>query len=82
VPLEARDVSTLTAEESQELIRRMRERQAVSRNVKQETGVKRERSDMGEAGADGDGVSFVSAAKRQRHHITVNENGVETIDLT
>jgi hypothetical protein len=39
-------------------------------------------SDMGESGADGDEVSFVSAVKRPRHHVTMDEDGIETIDLT
>ena len=82
LPLEDRDVNTLTFEESQELIRRMREQKTTSRNFKQEHGVKREHSAVRESGEDDDEVSFVSEIKRPRYNITVNPNGVETIDFT
>lgn len=85
VPLEERDVETLTPEEMRELLRRQRERDAASQNVKRERGVKRERtrersSTAGEV-VDDDELSFVSA-KRRRHPVTLDEDGVETIDLT
>lgn len=43
MPLEERDIATLTPEESRELIRRLRERNEVTQPIKQE-GVKREGS--------------------------------------
>lgn len=82
VPLEERDVNTLTPEESRELIRRLRERDQAAQTVKRE-GVKRERSPAGNGAAgDSDDVSFVSAARRRRLPVTIDEAGVETIDLT
>jgi hypothetical protein len=73
----------LNPEESRELIRRLRERGEVARPVKREKGVKRERSaTIGQMqGGDDDEVSFVSE-KRRRLPVTINEDGVETIDLT
>jgi hypothetical protein len=82
-PLEDRDLNTLTPEESRELIRRFRERDEAARHVKREGGLKRERSvTVGrmEGGDDGE-VSFVSE-KRRRLPVTIDEDGVETIDLT
>ena len=83
VSLEDRDVNTLTPEESRELIRRLRERDEAARRVKREEGVKRERSaTVSQVGGDDDGeVSFVSE-KRRRLAVTIDEDGVETIDLT
>lgn len=86
VPLEERDVESLTAEESRELIRRLRERNEAARPIKTEI-LKRERdrersATANEKEADIDEeVSFVSS-KRRRLPVTINEDGVETIDLT
>lgn len=82
--LEDKDVDTLTPEEMRELLRRQRERDAATRNVKREHGVKRERTRERSSTAnevDDDELSFVSA-KRRRHPVTLNEDGVETVDLT
>jgi hypothetical protein len=88
VPLEERDVDTLSPQEMRELLRSQREREAAARIVKSERGVKRERgrdrsSTVGGAEDDDDDgeVSFVSA-KRRRLPVTLNEDGVETVDLT
>lgn len=51
-------------------------------NVKNESGLKRERSVIDVGDDDDDEVIFVSAAKRARPNISVNANGVEIIDLT
>ncbi|KAF2127324.1 hypothetical protein P153DRAFT_433116 [Dothidotthia symphoricarpi CBS 119687] len=83
VPLEERDVDTLNAEEMRELLRRQRERDEAARAVKRE-GVKRERSDTAtdtDPHVDDDELSFISA-KRRRFPVTLNEDGMETIDLT
>jgi hypothetical protein len=83
VPLEDIDVNTLTPEESRELIRRLRERDEAARPVKREESVKLERSaTVGrmESGDVGE-VSFVSE-KRRRLPVIINENDIETIDLT
>jgi hypothetical protein len=83
VPLENKDVKTLASEESQGLIRRTPEQEAASQNVKQETGIKRERNAINQADDDDDDeLSFLFATKRPRHRITIDEAGVETIDLT
>jgi hypothetical protein len=68
------------------LLRRQRERQATARPVKHEHGVKRERTRERSSTWDGaemhdDDLSFVSA-KRRRLPVTIDEDGVETIDLT
>ncbi|KAI8934333.1 hypothetical protein NX059_009069 [Plenodomus lindquistii] len=89
VPLEERDVETLTAEESRQLIRRLRQRDRSAVRVKKE-GVKREASRERSStvvGAehvhvDDDDVSFVSEQRKRRLPVSVNEEGVETIDLT
>jgi hypothetical protein len=86
VPLEERDIDSLSLEEMRELVQRQREREAATRTVKQERGIKRERSrerseTLGTPGADTDDVAFLSA-KRTRLPVTLNEDGVETIDLT
>lgn len=86
MPLEERDVDTLSPQEMRELLHHQRERDHAARVVKQEHGVKREwsrgrRSAANVDGDDEDNVSFVSA-KRQRHPVTLNEDGTETIDLT
>jgi len=86
VPLEDRDVDSLSQEEMRELLRRQRQRGEAARIVKHEGGVKRERSrersgTANNAEIDDDDVSFVSA-KRRRLPVTLNEDGVETIDLT
>lgn len=86
VPLEERDVDSLSLEETRELIRRQRELAAAARVVKRERGVKRERSRERSRsltvvdGDDGD-VSFVSA-KRLKIPVTLNEDGTELLDLT
>ena len=81
-PLEGRDIDTLTLEESRELIRKLRERDAAAQTMKRE-GVKRDRSSepSNNQAEDGDEVSFVSAKRRQLP-ITIDEDSVETIDLT
>lgn len=82
VPLEDRDVDTLTPEEMRELLRRQRERDAASQNMKQEREVKRERTrERSSTANDDDEVSFVSA-KRRRLPVFLNEDGAETVDLT
>ncbi|RII14330.1 hypothetical protein CUC08_Gglean003909 [Alternaria sp. MG1] len=76
VPLEDRDVDTLTLEESHELLRRHREREDAAPSVRRErfsTAVMEDQDD--------DHVSFVSA-KRRRLPITLNEDGIEVFDLT
>ena len=81
VPLEDRDVDTLTLEESHELLRRHREREDAAPSVKRER-FKRERSSTAVMeDQDDDHVSFVSA-KRRRLPITLNEDGIEVFDLT
>ncbi|EFQ92434.1 hypothetical protein PTT_10464 [Pyrenophora teres f. teres 0-1] len=81
VPLEERDINSLTAEESRELIRRLRERDEAAPLVKRE-GVKRERSYTVSQMEDySDEVTFVSE-KRRRLPVTLNEDGTEIIDLT
>lgn len=86
VPLEERDVDTLSPEEMRQLLRRQRERDVAAKALKRGQGVKRERSrersrtatvDDGDAGD----VSFVSA-KRRKLPRTLDEDGTETIDLT
>jgi len=68
-----------------ELLRRQRERAEAAQAVKREGGMKRERSRERSSPAneivDDDEISFVSA-KRRRLPVTLNEDGVETIDLT
>ncbi|KAI8934332.1 hypothetical protein NX059_009068 [Plenodomus lindquistii] len=89
VPLEERDVATLTTEESRKLIQRMREREATAKSFKQEK-IKRERSGeegslgSGDLADDNDEISMISSRpkRRRRHPTTIDANGVETIDLT
>jgi topoisomerase IA-like protein len=86
MPLEERDVNTLTPEEMRELLQRQRKRDQACRAVKQEQGVKRERSrercnTANTANNDDGDISFVSAKRRQLP-VTVDEDGTETIDLT
>jgi hypothetical protein len=86
VPLEERNVDTLSPEEMRELLRRQRERDQPARAVKTERGVKhersRERSRTVSVANDEEGeVSFVST-KRRRLPVIVDEDGTETIDLT
>jgi hypothetical protein len=69
-----------------ELLRRQRQRDELLRIIKRERGVKcehsRERSRTANSTeTDDDEISFVSA-KRRRLPVTVNEDGVETINLT
>ncbi|KAI4914146.1 hypothetical protein J4E85_010658 [Alternaria conjuncta] len=82
VPLEERDVNTLTLEESRELIRLQREQRDAAPVIKRER-IKRERSStiIREDREDDDDVTFVSA-KRRRLPVTLDENGAEIIDLT
>ncbi|KAF2622226.1 hypothetical protein BU25DRAFT_415384 [Macroventuria anomochaeta] len=87
VPLEDRDVDTLSAAEMRELLRRQREREADARAIKQERGIKRElnceQSSTYTDDTDDDEISIVSTKRRRENYlITVNENGVEEIDLT
>ncbi|KAF1921825.1 hypothetical protein BDU57DRAFT_545226 [Ampelomyces quisqualis] len=85
VPLEERDVDSLSLEETRELIRRQREREAAALAVKRERGIKRGRSrERSRTVSDFDGgndVSFISA-KRLKLPVTLNEDGAEMIDLT
>jgi hypothetical protein len=86
MPLEDRDVDTLSPEEMRQLLRRQRDRNQAAQVVKQERGVKRERSRERSSTAydfngDDDEVSFVSV-KRARHPVIIDEDGSETIDLT
>ncbi|KAH9881529.1 hypothetical protein IAQ61_000255 [Plenodomus lingam] len=86
VPLEERELDTLTPEESLELIRRMRERELSSVAIKRER-MKREHSceRNGTEIKAGDSVSgeksFVSS-KRRCLPATINKDGFEIIDLT
>lgn len=73
-------MESLSVEEMRELLRRQRERET-SRPIKQEHGVKRERSETFDGDATEDEVSFVSA-KKVRGPVTLNEDGVELVDLT
>jgi hypothetical protein len=86
VPLEDRDVDTLSPQEMRDLLWRQREHGQATRVVKRERGIKRERSrekssTVNEADIDDDEISFISA-KRRRPPITLNEDGIETVDLT
>ncbi|KAI4636714.1 hypothetical protein J4E93_011012 [Alternaria ventricosa] len=81
VPLEERDINTLTLEESRELLRLQREQMDAAPVIKRE-GVKRERSStIINEDNDDDDVTFLSA-KRRRLPVTLDENGAEIIDLT
>ncbi|KAI4658828.1 uncharacterized protein J4E79_006587 [Alternaria viburni] len=81
VPLEERDINTLTLEESRELLRLQREQRDAAPVIKRE-GVKRERSStIINEDNDDDDVTFLSA-KRRRLPVTLDENGAEIIDLT
>ncbi|KAF1928526.1 uncharacterized protein M421DRAFT_4995 [Didymella exigua CBS 183.55] len=87
VPLEQRDIDTLTAEEMREVLCQQRVRDEASQPVKQERGVKREHARARSStytDDSSDEVSFVSASKRHREHYrtTVDEDGTEAIDLT
>ena len=67
-----------------ELLRRQRERNEAATALNREGGVKRERersTTVDDAIHDDDELSFVSA-KRRRLPVTIDEDGVETIDLT
>ncbi|KAI4610865.1 hypothetical protein J4E80_007894 [Alternaria sp. BMP 0032] len=81
VPLEERDINTLTLEESRELLRLQREQMDAAPVIKRE-GIKRERSStIINEDNDDDEVTFLSA-KRRRLPVTLDENGAEIIDLT
>ncbi|KAF3035384.1 hypothetical protein E8E11_003543 [Didymella keratinophila] len=85
VPLEERDVQTLNAEELRELVQRQRERDAAARAIKPERGIKREheRERSGTLAADDDEISVISTKwRREQYRTTVDENGIEAIDLT
>ena len=103
MPLEERDVDTLSPEEMRELLRRqqvcsialphhrcadiVQERDAAGRAIKQERGIKRERtrerSSTYTDNAEDDELSIVlTKRRRENYRTTVNENGVEEIDLT
>lgn len=64
----------------------LQERETATRNVKQERGIKREhdRERSGTIADDsGDEISVVSMKRRrEQYRTTVDENGVEAIDLT
>lgn len=51
-------------------------------DLKEEQSLKREHSALLAGAESDDEVLFVSASKRRQPNITVNENGVEVIDLT
>ncbi|KAF2677306.1 hypothetical protein K458DRAFT_163912 [Lentithecium fluviatile CBS 122367] len=84
VPLEERDINTLNPEEMRELLKRQKEREEAARKIKTE-GVKREHTRDSVLTVSGDEddeeVSFVSE-KRRKLNFTIDEAGVETIDLT
>ncbi|KAF9693595.1 hypothetical protein EKO04_008533 [Ascochyta lentis] len=87
VPLEDRDIDTLSPEELRELVLRQRDRDAAARAFKQEAGVKRERTcerSSTLAGDDDDDEPSVVSTKRRRenYRTTITESGVEEIDLT
>ncbi|KAF2849037.1 hypothetical protein T440DRAFT_534572 [Plenodomus tracheiphilus IPT5] len=86
VPLEDRDVDTLTAEESRELILRLREREKSAVQVKKET-IKREISrdesnTVPGSNDESDDISILLTKRRRMLPVIVDEHGVETIDLT
>ncbi|KAF2635879.1 hypothetical protein P280DRAFT_473522 [Massarina eburnea CBS 473.64] len=84
IPLEERDIESLSPEEMRELLKRQKERDGAAPKVKSE--VKRERTgDPSKASTSfvgDDEVSFVSEKRRKRDHVFIDENGLETIDLT
>jgi hypothetical protein len=69
-----------------ELLQRQRKRDQAGRAVKQEQGVKRERSRERRSTANttdnDDGDISVVSAKRRQFPVIVDEDGTETIDLT
>lgn len=79
VPLEDRPVDDLSPEEMRELLKRQRERDATSRFIKQE--LKRGRTQSSLEISDDDELSVVEERPRKLHR-TLNEQGIETIDLT
>jgi transcription antitermination factor NusG len=86
VPLDDRDIDSLSPDDMRELIRRQRERDAAARVVKREHGIKREHS-RERSGTSGtfdvnEGNVSVVSAKRRRLPVTIDEDGTETIDLT
>ncbi|KZM22349.1 hypothetical protein ST47_g6512 [Ascochyta rabiei] len=87
VPLEDKDVDALSPEELRELVRRQRVRDAASRTVKQEAGVKRERPNERSSAlpdnTDDDELLVVSTKRRRETYPTnTNKDGMEEIDLT
>ncbi|KAF2117495.1 hypothetical protein BDV96DRAFT_685221 [Lophiotrema nucula] len=82
-PLEERPVEELSGEEAREVLRLKREREEAARRIKQEHGVKRERTgdSSSDAFADDDEVSFVSA-KRVRSSALRADAEIEIVDLT
>ncbi|KAF2872367.1 hypothetical protein BDV95DRAFT_381960 [Massariosphaeria phaeospora] len=84
VPLEDRDVDSLTLEESRELLRRQQNQMNAANKIKKER-IKRERpvenGHVINSDNDDDEISIVSA-KRRRLAPTLNEDGVEVVDLT
>jgi hypothetical protein len=85
-PLQERDLDSLSAEEMRTILQRQRECEEAAPRVKQEGGIKRERSIERSNTVHGDNlddeVSFVSAKRRRQHPVIVDEDGTETIDLT
>ncbi|KAF1849734.1 uncharacterized protein K460DRAFT_372171 [Cucurbitaria berberidis CBS 394.84] len=85
VPLEDRDTSTLTLDESRELLRPKSERDEVTRGIKEEVVQQKSNADklgtIKRAAEDDDEISFVSS-KRRQPRTTFNKHGIETIDLT
>lgn len=86
IPLEKRDINTLSPDEMRKLLQRQREQDQASQAVKQEHRIKRERTRARSSTADDyhsdeDDLCFV-ATKRRRLPVIVDEDGTERIDLT
>ncbi|KAF2491026.1 hypothetical protein BU16DRAFT_141592 [Lophium mytilinum] len=81
VPLEDRPIEELTLEETRELLKRQRERDAAARKVKQE--VKRERNDEGSRPFENDDeLTLVEERPRKRFRTVIEDDGTERVDLT
>lgn len=67
-----------------DMVDNLQERDAAARAVKQKRGIKREYArERSSTFTEDDDVSVVSSKKRCEHYrTTVDENGVEAIDLT
>ncbi|KAF2809635.1 uncharacterized protein BDZ99DRAFT_463419 [Mytilinidion resinicola] len=88
VALEDRPVEDLTPEELRELVKRQRERDAISAHkVKREKiereKIKRERTENRSGSFEGDDdLVVVEERPRKRYRTVIEEDGVETVDLT